>query len=145
MRKSAPFSTMCVAQEWRSICGEAARPEAADAARTICQMRWRVSLRPPRAMNSRGEFLLTERQLPTVTLRFPAARPGRACAKYSVQSVLRRFPQRNYALFIAFAAHQHVPGFELQIFQFGVDDFRHPQRAGVENFQHGAIAHSQRG
>jgi hypothetical protein len=56
VRKSAPFSTMCVAQEWRSMCGEAARPEATEAARTICQMRWRVSFRPPRAMNSSGEF-----------------------------------------------------------------------------------------
>jgi hypothetical protein len=44
---------MWVAQEWRSMCGEAWRPEAADDALTICQMRWRVNLRPPRAMNKK--------------------------------------------------------------------------------------------
>src|SRR5579872_2640106 len=39
VRRSAPFSTMCVAHECRSMCGDAWRPDAADAAPTICQMR----------------------------------------------------------------------------------------------------------
>ena len=73
VRRSAPFSTMCVAQLWRSMCGLACRPEAADAARTICQTRWRVSLRPPRAMKRNGEFrdeFWTVRSLSTSPVAF---------------------------------------------------------------------------
>ena len=58
VRRSAPFSTMWVAAEWRNMCGEACLPPTAEARPTICQIRCRVSLRPPRAMNSNGETVV---------------------------------------------------------------------------------------
>ena len=39
------------------MCGDAWRPEAADACPTICQIRCRVSLRPPFATNKNGDVL----------------------------------------------------------------------------------------
>ena len=49
---------MCVAHECRSICGDAWRPDATEDSHTICHMRCRVSLRPPRATNNSGEFFV---------------------------------------------------------------------------------------
>src|SRR5258708_30934177 len=88
VRRSAPFSTMWVAEEWRRMCGEAARPETTDAARTICQILWRVSLRPPRAMNSRGDLAAEAvAEVPLDVLPgFPAASAGRDCFRYSVRA-----------------------------------------------------------
>ena len=87
VRRSAPFSTMCVAQECRSMCGDACRPEAAEASPTICHTRCRVNLRPPRAINSSGEFLVET--IDTLVaffagwaIRIPAS-TGRPCARYS--------------------------------------------------------------
>ena len=79
-------------------------------------------------------------------LRFPCQpETGRALVRYSAERILSRSPQRNHALLVALAAHQHVSCLELQVFKFSIDDFRNPQRSRIENLQHGAIAGSQRG
>ncbi len=142
VRKSAPFSTICVAQEWRSMCGEAVRPDAADAVRTICQTRWRVSLRPPRAMKSKGEFL--SRNFPRDARLFRRQYRSRL-REILAERELRRFSQGHDTFFVAFAAHQHVSGFELKVFEFCVDNFRNSQGSRVEHFEHGAIANGQSG
>ncbi len=108
-------------------------------------MRWRVSLRPPRAINRRGEFVTGPRR--RLALRFASLPPvtGRDCARYSVSASCADLPERHHTFLVALAAHQHVSSLKLQVFEFGVDDFRNPQRSRIENFQHGAITGSQRG
>ena len=70
VRRSAPFSTMCVAQEWRSMWGDACLPDAVEAAPTICHMRCRVSLRPPLAIKRKGELAdVTLRDVDEAALR----------------------------------------------------------------------------
>src|SRR5258708_3351302 len=87
VRRSAPFSTIWVAHECRSMCGDACRPEVTDAAPTICHTRCRDSLRPPRAMNNKGEFFVEIGEgLTGFFAALDACMPdsiGRPCARYS--------------------------------------------------------------
>ena len=58
--------------------------------------------------------------------------------------LLRRLPQRDNALLVALASHQHVTQLQLQVFELQIDDLGNPQRAGIKHFQHRPIAHSKR-
>src|SRR5271166_2132520 len=122
VRRSAPFSTMCVAHECRSMCGEAFLPDAAEAARTICQTRCRVSLRAARAINSSGELF--------VPAAFDIVNTGRASARYFVSASCADRPSGTSR-------------FQLQVFQLRAGHLRHAQRSRVENLQDGVVANCQ--
>ena len=85
----------------------------------------------PRAMNNVGDD-------------FPAASTGPRIAQILLDNFLRRTPQGNNPFLVALASHQHVPEFELQVFQLDVDDLRHAQRSGIKNFEDGSVAQAQR-
>ena len=69
-RRSAPWSSMCVAQECRSTCGDRwpSSPTRSPALRTIVQHAWRL-MRPPRAFRN------------TASLSAHAPRAGRCAAR----------------------------------------------------------------
>ena len=122
------------------MCGDACRPDAADASPTICHTRCRVSLCAPRARKSSGEFSRRRRRLASST----STRQHRPRLRQIFpQRILRRLPQRHNAFLVTLAANQHVSRLKLQVFDFGVDYFRNAQRSRVEHFEHGAVAKRQ--
>ena len=102
---------------------------AAEAARTICQTRCRVNLCPPRARKRSGELLPPQ--------------AGRAAARYSLSVSCADFPAAP-ALFVTLTANQHVAAHQASDLRIcALNDLRHPQRARIKHFQHGAITQAQ--
>ena len=69
---------------------------------------------------------------------------GRAIFYVSGERILGGTAQRDDALFVAFATHQDVSHFELQVFELYSDNFRYSQGPCIERLQHGAVAQRNR-
>ena len=113
------------------MCGDAERPDADDAAFTICHTRCRVSRCAPPRQKQIGRIL---------PCRQRRARLVQVCR----QRILRGLAQGHDAFLVAFTANQHVSRVQFQILKFRVDHLRHPQRARVKHFQHRPIPHGHR-
>ena len=131
-RKSAPPCNRCVANEWRSMCGEGigdSSPLAARA-RSSFQNPCRVIGVPRRVTNTKRED------------RVASAGPVAHVNTYSCTSADCRSPDWNHPLFVALARDADISDIEIALIDPKRDQFGHTQTRRIEHFHHRAIATS---
>ena len=134
LRRSAPCSTIWVAQLWRRPCGL-----VEFRAFTSRQTHWRVS-GMPRSERKRRRLRHCGRRAFCAVSDALQMRP--AFAQILFHGVKGGAAERDDAFLVAFAAHLHASGVEHEIAGRKRGDFRNAQAAGVQKLQNGAIAES---
>ena len=138
-RRSAPASSRCVAQVWRSACG--CRSGAA-------ARRARRSAAPGAAPGARSSRVPRAREEQRVRI-LRAACAG--CGARRALAVARRAPRAHGspnghdALLAALAEHAHAAArAQVEPLEVEPDELAHAQARAVEQLEHGAVAHAQR-